>query len=448
MNESLPQQTGLAALNDDGRREYWAALALRHTAGLGVRGACLLLKHFGSAYEAVTNVPAWPEAGVPAQKAEGYLNNAWRAAARPEWDAAHTLRASIILWTDKRYPPLLRELPDAPALLYAAGDASLLRAPCVAIVGSRDASSAAIDFTAAVAEELSAAGVTVVSGLAYGVDGYAHHAALGGPGRTIAVLPGGVDLPFPSGHRDLYLDVVEQGLAASEMPPGWVPGPGAFPVRNRLISGLCLGVLVAEASRARSGSLITARLAAEQGRSVYAPSPNALRAPCREGTKKLLLEGARPVSGAADILADLLPHLQDSLKHSPAAPKRGRSAEKHSPAPAKHAAPEEIEDASPAQPESPRAPATDTSARPKEEPRPQTAAESAPPTPANAACASSREKNSSRPAKRPQKSPPAPQRPSPKKRKPFSPFCRTAPFPRMSFSTPRRRKATPGTALP
>ena len=390
MNESLPQQTGLAALNDDGRREYWAALALRRTAGLGVRGACLLLKHFGSAYEAITNVPAWPEAGVPAQKAEGYLNNAWRAAARPEWDAAHTLRASIILWTDKRYPPLLRELPDAPALLYAAGDASLLRAPCVAIVGSRDASSAAIDFTAAVAEELSAAGVTVVSGLAYGVDGYAHHAALGGPGRTIAVLPGGVDLPFPSGHRDLYLDVVEQGLAASEMPPGWVPGPGAFPVRNRLISGLCLGVLVAEASRARSGSLITARLAAEQGRSVYAPSPNALRAPCREGTKKLLLEGARPVSGAADILADLLPHLQDSLKHSPAAPKRGRSAEKHSPAPAKHAAPEKIEDASPAQPESPRAPATDTSARPKEEPRPQTAAESEPPTPSNADCASSR----------------------------------------------------------
>lgn len=417
MNKSLPQQTGFAALDDDGRREYWAALALRHTAGLGVRGACLLLKHFGSAYEAVTNVPAWPEAGVPAQKAEGYLNNAWRAAARPEWDAAHTLHASIILWTDKRYPPLLRELPDAPALLYAAGDASLLRAPCVAIVGSRDASSAAIDFTAAVAEELSAAGVTVVSGLAYGVDGYAHHAALGGPGRTIAVLPGGVDLPFPSGHRDLYLDVVEHGLAASEMPPGWVPGPGAFPVRNRLISGLCLGVLVAEASRARSGSLITARLAAEQGRSVYAPSPNALRAPCREGTKKLLLEGARPVSGAADILADLLPHLQDSLKPSPAAPTRGRPAEKHSPAPAKHDAPEEIEDASSAQPESPRSPADETPARPKDTVRPQAAVlpaaseKSEPPTPSNDDRASSRaeaapERKEQRPARKaPEKKP-------------------------------------------
>lgn len=316
MDNSAPLNEGLASLDDDGRREYWATLALRHTAGLGVRGACLLLKHFGSAYEAVTNVPAWPEAGVPAQKAEGYLNNSWRSAARPEWSAAHSLHASIILWTDKRYPPQLRELPDAPALLYAAGDVSLLGAPCVAVVGSRDASSAALDFTAAVSEDLSAAGVTVVSGLAFGVDGYAHHAALSGPGRTIAVLPGGVDLPFPSGHRDLYLDIAERGLLISEMPPGRTPGPGAFPVRNRLISGLCLGILVAEASRARSGSLITARLAAEQGRNVYVPSPNAVRTPCREGTKKLLLEGARPISGAADILADLMPHLQDSLKQA------------------------------------------------------------------------------------------------------------------------------------
>ena len=170
MNASLPQQTGLAALDDDGRREYWAALALRHTAGLGVRGACLLLRHFGSAYEAVTNVPAWPEAGVPAQKAEGYLNNAWRAAARPEWDAAHTLRASIILWTDKRYPPLLRELPDAPALLYAAGDASLLRAPCVAIVGSRAASAATTDSPAAVAEELSGLSATELADVVDGLE--------------------------------------------------------------------------------------------------------------------------------------------------------------------------------------------------------------------------------------------------------------------------------------
>lgn len=311
--------TALAALDDDGRREYWAALALRHTAGLGARGACLLLTHFGSAYEAVMNVPQWPEAGVPIQKAEGYLNNAWRTKARPEWEASRHLQASVILWTDKRYPPLLKELPDAPVLLYALGDTSLLRSPCVAVVGSRNSSEAALNFTSAVAEELSEAGVTVVSGLAFGVDGYAHYAALAGPGRTIAVLPGGVDRAFPAGHRELYRSIAARGLLISEMPPGWVPGPGAFPVRNRIISGLSLGVLITEASHARSGSIITAHLAAEQGRNVYVASPDAMRSSCREGTKKLLLEGARPVFRAADILADLLPHLKLSAGQSASA---------------------------------------------------------------------------------------------------------------------------------
>ncbi len=308
--------SALAALDDDGRREYWAALALRHTAGLGARGAYLLLTHFGSAYEAVMNAPQWPEAGVPMQKAEGYLNNTWRIKARPEWEAARHLQASVILWTDTLYPPLLKELPDAPVLLYALGDTSLLRSPCVAVVGSRNSSEAALNFTSAVAEELSEAGVTVVSGLAFGVDGYAHHAALAGPGRTIAVLPGGVDRAFPAGHGELYRSIAARGLLISEMPPGWVPGPGAFPVRNRIISGLSLGVLVTEASHVRSGSIITAHLAAEQGRNVYVASPDAMRSACREGTKKLLLEGARPVFRAADILADLLPYLKLSAGQS------------------------------------------------------------------------------------------------------------------------------------
>ncbi|WP_295637848.1 DNA-processing protein DprA [uncultured Mailhella sp.] len=319
--------TGLAALDDDGRREYWAALALRHTAGLGARGAHLLVSHFDSAYDAVMNVPRWPEAGVPAQKAEGYLNNAWRLRARPEWEASRTLQASIILWTDKRYPSLLKELPDAPVLLYAVGDTALLGAPCVAVVGSRNSSPAALDFTAVVAEELSLAGVTVVSGLAFGVDGCAHKAALSGPGRSIAVLPGGVDKAFPAGHRELYGRMAERGLLVSEMPPGWVPGPGAFPVRNRIISGLSLGVLVTEAVHARSGSLITAHLAAEQGRNVYVPSPNALRSPCPEGSKKLLLEGARPIFRADDILADLLPHLRSAAGRPFPAPRASSKAQ-------------------------------------------------------------------------------------------------------------------------
>ena len=250
----------------------------------------------------------WPEAGVPAQKAEGYLNNAWRVKAMPEWEAAHHLLASIILWTDPRYPAMLKELPDAPALLYTVGDESLLSAPCVAVVGSRNSSGAALDFTAAAAQRLSDAGVTVVSGLAFGADSRAHSAALSGPGRTVAVMPGGVDVIFPSGQSERYRRIAEQGLIISEMPPGRMPGPGAFPIRNRLISGLCLGVLVTEASHVHSGTLITARLAAEQGRNVYVPSPDIL--PCREGTKRMLEILERIVAGNGeledlDLLEDL-----------------------------------------------------------------------------------------------------------------------------------------------
>lgn len=315
----------LDALGEEERREFWAALALRHMRGLGVRSACLLLRHFGSAYDAVMNVPSWPEVGVPAHRAAGWLDNSWRASARPEWEAAKALDASVILWTDPRYPALLKELPDAPTLLYARGDLSLLSSPCVAVVGSRSSFGDALEFTSRVAAELSAAGVTVVSGLAFGADGCAHRAALSGPGRTVAVMPGGVDVPFPLGHRELYASLAEHALIVSEMPPGHVPGPGAFPVRNRLVSGLCLGVLVTEAADARSGSLITARLAAEQGRNVYVLSPDLFRHPCREGTKKLIMDGARPVYGASDILADLFPHLKDALAREEV--KNGRKTE-------------------------------------------------------------------------------------------------------------------------
>lgn len=304
---------GLSALDDEGRKEYWATLALRHTAGIGVRSACTLLKYFGSAYNAVLNVHAWPEAGIPRQKSSGYLNNAWRDKARPEWERLRTLPCSIILWTDPRYPSCLKELPDAPLLLYALGDLSLLSAPCVAIVGSRKSARDVLDFTSSTAKKLSEGGITVVSGLAFGVDGHAHRAALSGPGRTIAVMPGGVDMPFPTRHRELYNAVVKYGLAISEMPPGWIPGPGAFPVRNRIISGLSFGVLVSAASHIKSGSILTARIAAEQGKNVYVPSPDIISSPCEEGTKKLLFEGARPIFQADDILADLMPHLKASL---------------------------------------------------------------------------------------------------------------------------------------
>ena len=300
---------GLDALDDKGRREYWATLALRCTRGLGTHSVCALLKHYGSAYTAYNSRSAWKDAGVNIQKNLTESDDAWRARAKPEWEAARTLRASIILWTDPRYPKQLRELSDAPALLYAAGNIDLLNAPLVAVVGSRECSPAAADMASSIAKGLSDMGVTIVSGMALGIDSNAHAAAMRGVGKTIAVLGTGVDTIYPACNAGLYRKIASQGLIISELPPKTPAKPGAFPMRNRIVSGLCLGVFVAEAASPKSGSLITARHAAENGRTVYVPAPDALRGTYREGTKLLLMEGAHAVHKAEHIIADLFPQL-------------------------------------------------------------------------------------------------------------------------------------------
>ncbi len=310
--------SALDLLNEAERKEYWAALALRGTKGLNSLDTAKLLRYFDSAYEALQQTSRWDEAGVPSQKAEHLLDNSWREKARPEWEAAKTLKGHIVLWSDPHYPPQLKEVDTAPALLYAIGDLSLLKAPCVAIVGSRKCSQAALDFAGLTAKDLSADGVTVVSGLAFGIDGRAQRSALHGSGRTIAVMACGVDVPYPAHHTELYTKVSTAGLLVSEFPPGTKAHKAYFPMRNRIISGLSLGVLVVEALEEKSGSLITARLAAEQGRNVYVPSPEALHAPYAAGTKKLLLDGAFPIYRADDLLADLMPHLKQVLNSMPA----------------------------------------------------------------------------------------------------------------------------------
>lgn len=313
----MPDCSALSALDDAGRREYWAALALRCTRELNSLEAANLLRHFGSAYEALQDVRLWPEAGVPLKKAEHFLDDSWRSKARPEWDAAKALKGRIVLWTDPLFPPQLKEVDAAPALLYAKGDLTLLSAPCVAVVGSRKCSQAAEDFASRIAEDLSRAGVTVVSGLAFGIDGRAQRSALRGSGRTIAVMAGGVDIPYPAHHSELYAKVAASGLIVSEFPPGTKAHPGYFPVRNRIVSGLSLGALVVEARSVKSGSLITARLAVEQGRNVYVPAPDAFHGIYGEGTKQLLMDGAFPVYRADDLLADLFPHLKQALRPKP-----------------------------------------------------------------------------------------------------------------------------------
>ena len=300
---------GFGSLDENGRREYWAALALRCTKGLGARSVCSLLRHFGSAYEAYVSKSQWALAQVSIPQHMEEPAEAWRTRARPEWEAARRLDTAIILWTDPLYPSQLREIADAPALLYARGNLDLLKAPLVAVIGSRECSLAAADMASAVAGGLANMGITVVSGMAMGIDSFAHKAALRGSGKSLAVLGTGIDVAYPSCNTGLYRSLLRDGLILSELAPGCTARPGAFPVRNRIISGLSLGIFVAEAGSPKSGSLITARLAAENGRNVYVPSPEHFHGSYREGTRQLLMEGAQPVSSAEHIAADLFPQL-------------------------------------------------------------------------------------------------------------------------------------------
>lgn len=363
MARRLPEvasPTALARLDEAGRAEYWATLALRRTKGLGPRTIRRLLRHFGSAYEAIRSVPRWKEAGVSPSRGAGLAGEAWRVLARPEWEDCRDLDGHVLLWTDPRYPPLLRELPDAPALLYCRGDLSLLARPCMAIVGSRACSPENMRLTRRIARDLSACGVTVVSGMARGIDHAAHTGALPEQGRTIAVLGAGLNVVYPPQHRDLYRALGVHGLLISEFPPGALPEGPHFPIRNRIISGLSLGVLVVEAAT-RSGSLITARQALEQNRTVFAVPPPGW--PAEEngagpegslpdfsdsGCASLLDQGARPARSAKDILADVFPQLRGMLDDTPSFPDPEASAE-----PSRHpgpARPPKKNDADPALP--------------------------------------------------------------------------------------------------
>ena len=208
---------------------------------------------------------------------------------------------------DPEYPEVLREIPDPPFLLFALGRLERLRLPVVAIVGSRDASRYGRDVAGKLAQELSAAGVTVASGFARGVDAAAHEAALGGQGGTIAVLGCGIDVEYPREHGRLKERLASEHLVLSEYPPGTEPRPQNFPIRNRVIAGISAGVVVVEASR-RSGSLITARLAADFGRDVFAV-PGSIFAETSAGTHALLKDGAILCRGAEDVLAELFPSI-------------------------------------------------------------------------------------------------------------------------------------------
>lgn len=201
-----------------------------------------------------------------------------------------------------RYPPLLAHLPDAPAALFVAGEPGVLTNHQLAVVGSRNPTAAGLANAREFAAFIAAQGVTVTSGLAQGIDGAAHQGALE-QGHTIAVLGTGPDQVYPPGHAELARRIVEAGALVSELPTGSPPRRENFPRRNRIISGMSLGTLVVEAAR-RSGSLITARLASEQGREVFA-IPGSIHNPLSRGCHQLIRQGAKLVETAADIFEEL-----------------------------------------------------------------------------------------------------------------------------------------------
>jgi DNA processing protein len=218
-------------------------------------------------------------------------------------DRAATSGIAPLFLTDPAYPRLLAGIVDPPLVLWYQGDVGCLSRPAVAIVGSRAASPYALEVAAHLATELAARGVVVVSGLARGADGAAHRGALAAPGETVAVLGSGTDVIYPPEHRGLARDLALKGLLVSELPPGTAPRPEYFPLRNRIISGLSLAVVVVEASE-KSGSLITAACALDQGREVMAVPGNVLSGRNR-GSHALINDGARIVECGNDVLEEL-----------------------------------------------------------------------------------------------------------------------------------------------
>ena len=226
-----------------------------------------------------------------------------RADAEREIAAARRLGIALVALGEPAYPLRLQMIDDAPPLIAIRGEMSALALPMVAIVGSRNASGAGLKFTQKLARDLAEAGFAIVSGLARGIDAAAHGASLAT--GTIAVLAGGHDRVYPPEHSELLDAILSAGAALSEMPLGWEPRARDFPRRNRLISGVSLGVVIVEAAK-RSGSLITSRFALEQGREVFAV-PGSPLDPRAEGTNGLIKQGATPVTEAADVISVLEP---------------------------------------------------------------------------------------------------------------------------------------------
>jgi DNA processing protein len=301
---------------------YW--LALRRVHGVGPRTCRLLIDKFGSP-EKIFSLSA-DEIG-----AAGVARNAARAIVEfrdfepleKELCELPNLGARMIKWTDDDYPANLRQIADPPPFLFVRGTASLTDPNCIAIVGARAASDIGRRMAQRLGLELAAKGFTVVSGLARGIDGEAHQGALDAHGKTLAVLGCGVDVIYPPEHRKLADAIIAGGGALiSELPIGSQPLAENFPTRNRILSGLCLGVVIVEAAE-KSGSLITARMALEQDRQVFAVPGSPLTGKTR-GSNRLLKEGAKLVECVEDVIEELAPQMVRRLPAAEPLPRAER----------------------------------------------------------------------------------------------------------------------------
>ncbi len=288
----LPQ-----AVLDDVQR--LACLRLIRSENVGPVTFRELINHFGGATAAIEALPDVARRAGAKRPIRIYP----RDRAEAELEAARRIGAVAVFTIEPTYPPALAHVEVPPPLLYIKGRGELLNRPTVAIVGARNGSAAGLKLTRHFASRLGEAGYVVASGLARGIDGAAHAAALAT--GTIAVLAGGIDFIYPPEHADLYARIAADGCLVSEQPPGFQPRGQDFPRRNRIISGISLAVVVMEAAR-RSGTLITARMALEQGREVMAVPGHPLD-PRAEGTNRLIKDGATLITCPEDILEVLVP---------------------------------------------------------------------------------------------------------------------------------------------
>jgi len=286
-------------------------LRLVQTDGVGPIAYRRLLSRYGSAKRALAALPALAKAGGrPTSPATPSIDDAER-----QLDRLTKLGARLLVLGMPDYPPLLALLDDAPPVLQVMGDPGALAAAGVAVVGGRNASANGRRMAETLAEELAGSGLTVISGMARGIDAAAHAGALRG-GKTVAVIAGGLDIPYPPEHAALQREIAEVGAVVSEMPLGTVPQSRHFPRRNRIIAGLSLGVVVVEAAL-RSGSLITARIAQEVGRELFAV-PGSPLDPRARGSNDLIRQGAHLTETVSDVRANLPDHpLREGLARDP-----------------------------------------------------------------------------------------------------------------------------------